>query len=85
MHTGFLLRLMRRLGTRKNWWLHNTVNVPTATVHLKMVTLMFCDVHLNFSKVCTDISLVSHISPPQPGMLSPAPWSPLNAFGDPGA
>ena len=37
------------------------------------------------SKACTDISFASHVSPPQPRILPPAQWSPLNTFRDPGS
>ena len=36
-------------------------------------------------KACTDISFSSHVSPPQPQILPPAQWSPLNTFRDPGS
>lgn len=56
MATGFLWGMMKCFGTIKNWWLHNSVNVPTATIHLKMVNVLWCSPQL-FQK----LAQISHL------------------------
>ena len=76
MATGFHWGMMKHFGTRKNWWLHSSVNVPTATIHLKMVNVLWCSPKwlLKLAQISHFLVMYLHLShkysPQLSGLLS---------------